>query len=151
VIFGHTYRFGFVSHSVSKFAIPNHFVPSLDLHSKNLRIDIIHCAASLILAGALIISGCSRRPLSPAQRGEVVYRTDCISCHNRDPNQPGSLGPAVAGASRALLQARLLHQSYPPGYKPERKSHLMRAMPWLEPHIDDLTAYLDAMAKRPER
>jgi mono/diheme cytochrome c family protein len=97
---------------------------------------------------ASIIVACSKpRELSAVERGEVVYRTNCISCHNRDPNVDGPLGPPIAGASRALIEARVLHGTYPAGYTPQRKSHTMRALPWLDGHTDDLTAYLDYAAK----
>jgi mono/diheme cytochrome c family protein len=99
------------------------------------------------IAGALftaLAAGCGPRKLTPVQRGEVLYRKNCISCHNRDPKLPGPLGPSIAGSSRALIEARVLHQSYPPGYKPQRSTHLMRSLPWLAGHIDDLTAYLAA-------
>ncbi|MGH7931964.1 MAG: c-type cytochrome [Candidatus Binataceae bacterium] len=89
--------------------------------------------------------GCSSpKPLTPAQRGRVIYRQSCISCHNQNPNLPGGIGPAIAGSSRQLVEARLLHDTYPPGYQPRRHTHTMRAMPWLAPHIDELTAYLAA-------
>jgi mono/diheme cytochrome c family protein len=98
--------------------------------------------AAMILAAAV---GCnSPRTLTPAQRGEVVYRTNCASCHSRDPNLPGPLGPPIAGSSRALVEARVIHGTYPPGYTPKRGTHEMRALPWLNGHIGDLTAYLDA-------
>jgi mono/diheme cytochrome c family protein len=82
--------------------------------------------------------------MSPAERGAVVYRTNCIACHNWNPNLPGALGPAIAGSSKALITARVLHGAYPVGYNPKRHSHIMRPLPWLGPHIDDLTAFLEA-------
>lgn len=96
---------------------------------------------------ALWVAGCGPRSLTPAQRGEVVYRTNCASCHNRDPNLPGWMGPPIAGSSRALIEDRVLHLTYPPGYVPKRTTHKMRALPWLDGHIDDLTAYLNDAAK----
>jgi mono/diheme cytochrome c family protein len=80
--------------------------------------------------------------------GRRVYVINCSSCHNLNPNLNGSIGPAIAGSSRALIAARVLHQSYPAGYKPERASHLMHPLPWLAPEIDDLTAYLAAQQPR---
>ncbi len=101
------------------------------------------------IAAATAVVGCGPpRTLTPAQRGEAIYRTNCASCHNRDPNLPGALGPAIAGAPRALIEARVMHAAYPAGYHPRRQTHLMRALPWLAPHIDDLTAYLAAAAPR---
>ena len=64
--------------------------------------------------------------MSAADRGEVVYRTNCISCHNRDPNLPGPIGPAIADSPRALIEARVLHGTYPPGYAPQRTTRTMR-------------------------
>jgi hypothetical protein len=65
-------------------------------------------------------------------------------CHNADPNKPGSQGPEIAGASRELLEARVMHATYPPGYKPKRNSHAMLPLPHLAGKIDDLTAFLAA-------
>jgi mono/diheme cytochrome c family protein len=105
------------------------------------RFASLGCAAIL---GAAIASACGKpRQLSAVARGEVIYRTNCASCHNpHNPNLPGSIGPAIAGASRALLVARVLHAAYPPGYTPQRKTHTMRPLPWLNGHVDDLAAYL---------
>ena len=97
------------------------------------------------IVGVAFAAACGKpRTLTAADRGEVIYRTNCISCHNRDPNLPGPLGPAIAGAPRSLIEARVLHGTYPPGYHPQRRSHTMRALPWLDGHIDDLSAYLTA-------
>jgi hypothetical protein len=101
-------------------------------------------AGSLLTAATLIGLGCHPHMTTAAERGAVVYRTNCIACHNENPNLPGSLGPPIAGAPRALVADRVLHAAYPLGYVPKRHSHIMRPLPWLGPHINDLTAYLDA-------
>jgi mono/diheme cytochrome c family protein len=75
-------------------------------------------------------------------RGRAVYVTNCSVCHNPDPGLEGSLGPAVAGASLELLEARLLRNTYPEGYTPKRDSHVMMALPYLEDDIPPLAAYL---------
>jgi hypothetical protein len=110
-----------------------------------MRLSPIPLAAAVCLA--ITLFGCKPRELTPAERGEVVYRTNCASCHNRDPNLPGWLGPPIAGSSRALIEDRVLHLSYPPGYVPKQNTHKMRALPWLNGHVGDLTAYLDQAAK----
>jgi mono/diheme cytochrome c family protein len=104
-------------------------------------------AVALAMLGS-ISGGCrtSLRTLTPVQRGEVLYRINCASCHGRDPNRPGALGPAIAGSPRALIEARVLHRSYPAGYQPKRHTHLMQPMPWMAAHIDDLAAYLGAVS-----
>ena len=59
-----------------------------------------------------------------------------------DPNLPGSQGPPIAGSPRELVEARVLHLSYPPGYTPKRTTHAMRTFPQLAGHIDEITAFL---------
>jgi mono/diheme cytochrome c family protein len=109
----------------------------------------IHNRFSLLLfLGLAGVAACVKKPPAPepkaVEEGRKVFLINCASCHNINPNLDGSVGPAIAGSPRALVEARVLHQSYPPGYKPKRNTHLMRAMPWLAPKIDDLTAFLAA-------
>jgi mono/diheme cytochrome c family protein len=101
----------------------------------------------LLMIIALIgLSACpkpaSRTEAQAVTTGRQVFLINCASCHNINPNLDGSVGPAIAGSSRALVEARVLHQTYPPGYTPKRTTHLMRPLPWLAPKIDDLTAFL---------
>jgi mono/diheme cytochrome c family protein len=77
-----------------------------------------------------------------ARRGRQIYENVCIACHNGDPAQPGTLGPPLAGASQALLEAKLLRGEYPPGYTPARPGLTMPRLEYLKDHIDDLAAYL---------
>ncbi len=74
--------------------------------------------------------------------GRQAYLSTCIACHNPDPKLDGPLGPSVAGASEALLRARILHGEYPDGYTPKRDTRSMVPMPFLEGQIPALTAYL---------
>jgi mono/diheme cytochrome c family protein len=128
------------------------FTPLSESRARSTRVPRVatgHLVSLAIAAllGLAFATACGKpRELTAADRGEVIYRTNCISCHNSDPNLPGPLGPAIAGSSRALIEARVLHGTYPPGYHPQRHSHTMRALPWLDGHIDDLTAYLAAAA-----
>jgi mono/diheme cytochrome c family protein len=85
--------------------------------------------------------------MTPAERGRMVYVTNCVVCHNPDPNLPGSQGPPIAGSSRELVYDRVISLTYPPGYTPKRSTHTMRALPQLKDQIDDLTAFLDDAAK----
>ncbi len=75
-------------------------------------------------------------------KGRHVWLAQCIACHNTDPSKDGPVGPAVKGSSSELLEARVLHATYPPGYKPKRDSKVMPARPDLAPSIPDLAAYL---------
>ncbi len=109
--------------------------------------------ALLIAFGATVaaLGGCSdSKPLTAADRGQRIYSTNCIICHNPDPTQPGSQGPAIAGSPRDLVEARVVHAGYPPGYTPKRTTHIMPAQPFLAAKIDDLTAFL-AQAAHPSQ
>lgn len=100
----------------------------------------------LLLAGA-----CSQEPNAPSQtarapdanRGRSLYLSNCAACHHSsDPSRDGPTGPAIKGSSRELLEARVLKATYPPGYKPKRKTRSMRAQPYLKSTIPDLAAFL---------
>ena len=97
---------------------------------------------ALVLVG-LALTGCGEGGGDPAvARGRQVYLAQCTACHASDPGQPGAIGPAVSGSTRALLEAKILKGSYPPGYTPKRPSTVMPPMPQLGPNIDDLVAFL---------
>ncbi len=82
--------------------------------------------------------------LSPlAQQGERVYQNVCIACHHGDPTQDGALGPAIAGSSAELLDARVIRGEYPPGYTPKRPGDgVMPRFEYLAEQIPAMAAYL---------
>jgi mono/diheme cytochrome c family protein len=77
-----------------------------------------------------------------ATRGRQVYLAQCIQCHNANPALDGPVGPAVKGASRELLEAKVLRGEYPAGYRPKRPTRVMPPQPTLAPDIPALAAYL---------
>jgi mono/diheme cytochrome c family protein len=77
--------------------------------------------------------------------GRSTYNANCIACHAMDPTLDGALGPAVAGASPELIEARVLRGEYPAGYSPKRTSRVMVALPHLEPKLPALAAYLGSL------
>jgi mono/diheme cytochrome c family protein len=98
---------------------------------------------SLGVLGLLLGCPASSSPADPlAVHGQQVYQSTCIACHNANPALDGSVGPAVKGASRALLEERLLRAAYPAGYAPKRSTRLMPAQPHLASSLDALAAYL---------
>ncbi len=114
-----------------------------------MRPAIVVAALMSIPALALCPVACGKsQPRTPALQGRIVYMTNCVVCHNPDPKLAGTQGPPIAGSSRELLEDRLLHLTYPPGYKPKRDTHAMRALPQLADQIDNLAAFL-AQAKKP--
>jgi len=101
---------------------------------------------------ALSFQGCkqeSGRPteiarLGDARRGRGIYLANCAACHNADPSKVGSVGPAIKGSSRELLEARVLKSSYPPGYVPKRQTSIMPPQPYLKSALPDLAAFLES-------
>jgi len=102
-------------------------------------------ALAAIAAAAVLLQGCSNggELSASAERGRKIYQNVCIACHNNDPNRDGTIGPANAGSSLALLEAKVIHGTYPPGYTPKRETHAMPVFAYLEKDLPDLAAYLD--------
>jgi mono/diheme cytochrome c family protein len=82
-----------------------------------------------------------------AKRGAGVYAGNCTACHNPDPTQDGTLGPAIAGSSMELLEARVVQGKYPEGYTPKRDTAVMMPLAYLEPELPALHAYLDSLGE----
>jgi mono/diheme cytochrome c family protein len=104
-------------------------------------------ALALLALAAAACSDSEPALSQEAQRGRAAWLASCTACHAADPNLDGALGPAVAGSSRELLEARVLRAEYPPGYVPKRETRAMVALPHLAGELDALAAYL-AEAKR---
>ena len=100
---------------------------------------------AVVAAGAavLLLAACERAQLSPeAERGRRVYVSQCTACHAFEPSQPGPVGPEVKGATRDLLEAKVLRGTYPPGHRPKRPTSVMPPQTHLVGDIDALAAYL---------
>jgi len=87
----------------------------------------------------------TRTPEELVEAGRSVYNANCIACHNMNPTRDGALGPAVAGASLGLLEARVIRGEYPEGYTPKRPSRVMIPLPHLEPRLPELADYLGSL------
>ena len=97
----------------------------------------------LALAGLGCGGGDSDDPVS---RGRGAYLANCVACHSTNPKLAGPIGPEVAGSSRELLEAKLLRNTYPPGYSPKRNTRAMVPLPHLEEKIEDIAAYLGSIS-----
>lgn len=87
----------------------------------------------------------TRTPEELVAAGRATYMANCIACHAMDPTIDGALGPAVAGSSLELLEARIMRGAYPEGYTPKRPSRVMVPLPHLEPRLPELAAYLQSL------
>jgi mono/diheme cytochrome c family protein len=96
------------------------------------------------LVAALGCAGGEEQGLSEAAlRGQAIYQNVCIACHAADPAQDGTLGPAIAGSSRELLEAKVVRGEYPPGHAPRRPTLSMPVFAYLEGDVPALAAYLN--------
>jgi len=75
-------------------------------------------------------------------RGKHYYDNVCIACHNGNPTVDGTLGPALAGASLDVIQAKVMRGEYPEGYTPKRDTGTMPRFQYLEPELEGIAAYL---------
>ena len=97
---------------------------------------------TILLAATACSGGEVEKDETPYERGEKIYKNVCIACHHADPSQVGPLGPPIAGSSRELIEHRVVHGTYPPGYQPQRESKQMPQFPHLADYVGDLAVYL---------
>lgn len=98
-----------------------------------------------MLAAAVIAAACSEGPGpdgAARERGRQVYLSQCSSCHATDPSQPGPVAPPIKGASRELLEAKVLRGTYPEGYAPKRPTAVMPPQTHVAGDIPALAEYL---------
>jgi mono/diheme cytochrome c family protein len=91
-------------------------------------------------------------PVVNLENGKRLYMINCISCHNRDPNIKGSVGPEVVDAPLEVMTSKILTGVYPkvlpPGFVPKRKSSAMRKIPRLEKDIPSIYAWIQSVKKK---
>jgi len=113
------------------------------LRRPSLRTTIALSITAAVATACSPDSNGGDEPPDLVEQGRVVYQNVCIACHNGNPALDGSVGPAVAGASEALLTAKMLHGGYPEGYTPKRPgSNAMPRFPQFAEQIPALAAYL---------
>lgn len=102
----------------------------------------------ILFIGILYIS-CNKQTSSSTQsdafyRGESVYKTVCVSCHNRDPRKVGALAPDIAGSELEVIRSMIMTGIPPEGISKKWPEHTMAPLPNLKDKIPDLYEYLKA-------
>lgn len=97
-----------------------------------------------LLALTLALAGCGDDGggNALADRGRQIYFSQCTTCHGPDPSANGPVGPAIKGASKDLLEAKVVKGAYPPGYKPKRPTQVMPPQPQLAQDVPALAEFL---------
>ena len=85
-------------------------------------------------------------------KGRRLYLSNCISCHNRDPNMRGAIGPEMVDAPLSVMTAKVMTGKYPEalpaGFVPKRKTKLMRPLVKLQNDIPAIFAWVQSMKKK---
>ena len=104
------------------------------------------CFLITLLVCIFLITSCnSSEPVYATdsfKKGETIYKTLCISCHNVDPRKDGILAPNIAGANYELIKSMIMTGKHPIGVEPKWPDAKMAALPHLKEHIPDLHEYL---------
>jgi mono/diheme cytochrome c family protein len=112
---------------------------------------------SSLLLGALISSLLFSTSLLSANqatldKGKRLYLSNCIQCHNKDPNVKGSLGPEVVDAPLSVMTSKVMTGAYPAvlpaGFVPKRKSKAMKKIPKLKNDIPAIYDWVQSMKKK---
>ena len=89
--------------------------------------------------------------LTGVARGEQIYQSTCIQCHNKDPNIDGPIGPRMVDAPLEVMTSKVMTGKYPeslpPGFVPKRKTRAMRALPQFEAEIPLIHQYVQSVKK----
>lgn len=82
------------------------------------------------------------------EQGKTIYNANCLQCHNKNPSENGSIGPAQAQTPWEVFKVKVVTGRYPealpPGYTPARKTKAMRKFTDLEPKLPALWAYIQS-------
>ena len=112
---------------------------------------------SSLLLGALISSLLFSTSLLSADqatldKGKRLYLSNCIQCHNKDPNLKGSLGPEMVDAPLSVMTSKVMTGAYPAvlpaGFVPKRKSKAMKKIPKLKNDIPAIYEWVQSMKKK---
>lgn len=102
--------------------------------------------------GSLIFSQAFAQDQATLDKGKRLYLSNCIQCHNKDPNLKGSLGPEMIDAPLSIMTAKVMTGVYPAvlpaGFVPKRKSKAMRKIPRLQKDIPAIHAWVQSMKKK---
>lgn len=85
-------------------------------------------------------------------KGKRLYLSNCIQCHNKDPNLKGSIGPEMVDAPLSVMTSKIMTGAYPavlpPEFIPKRKSKAMKKITKLEKDIPAIFAFVQSVKKK---
>lgn len=106
----------------------------------------------LLIICSLLFSQTVLSDAKAIARGQLLYKQNCLQCHNKDPNLKGALGPEVIDAPLEVMTSKIMTGKYPEklpaGFVPKRKTKAMRAIPKLKKDIPAIWAYVQSVKKK---
>jgi mono/diheme cytochrome c family protein len=104
------------------------------------------------LLSTLFISQVYSADEASLERGKRLYLSNCIQCHNKDPNIKGSIGPELTDSPLEVMTSKVMTGKYPnplpQGFVPKRKTSAMRKLPQLQKDIPAIYAWVQSMKKK---
>lgn len=86
------------------------------------------------------------------EKGHKLFQIHCISCHNKDPNMKGAIGPELIDAPLDLMKIKVVTGRYPEvlpkGFVPKRKTKQMKKFPKLEADVPSIHAWIQSVKKK---
>ena len=111
------------------------------------------------LAAALAVAATTTwaaAPTPPAKadpaKGQQIFSTVCVACHNSDGNSSISVNPKLAGQHPEYLLKQMKNFKGEGGKQPERANPIMNGMiaAYTEDQMRDIAAYLSEQKLKPE-
>ena len=62
---------------------------------------------------------------TPTYKGKLLYKRNCISCHNPNPSKKGSIGPELTDTPKEVFVSKVTKGTYPTWYSPKRDTNMM--------------------------
>lgn len=91
-------------------------------------------------------------PATLIPKGKEIYTANCLTCHNKDPNVKGAIGPELVDAPLEVMIVKVKTGRYPEvlpaGFVPKRKTKQMRKFPQLEADVPAIHAYIQSLKKK---
>ena len=82
-------------------------------------------------------------------KGKKLYMSNCIQCHNKDPNKKGPLGPEQVDTPYEVFQVKVISgrypEKFPKGYIPKRKTKAMRPFPKLKDDVKYIYSWIQSV------
>ena len=99
----------------------------------------------------VVVAKVEEAPAIDIEKGHKIFLTQCIACHNKDPNIKGAIGPELTDAPLDLMKIKVVTGRYPEvlpeGFVPKRKTKLMKKFPQLEADVPSIHAWIQSVKK----